>query len=284
MVTSAVSADHPEVAAAHAAGIPVLKRARALGDWVASGTVVAIAGTHGKTTTTAMTTDILAGAGRNPTGLVGGRVLGWESNLRFGSDDLFVVEADEYDRSFLTLTPDVTVITNVEADHLDIYGDVAGNHMNSRYASKWKDYRTRARWASDTVHRIGIGIAAAPLAKAPQPIVRTEPGATPVDTYHIRIAWRGANGANGAGSDVLIYTVDQDGLPAVRAEAAPDNAVGYDVYIGNEADSISRQNLALVAPGDEWTPPTTGLIAGEAPPDGQSPDWFVRNDRVFLRG
>lgn len=126
IVTSAVPADHPEIVRAREAGIPVVKRAKALGDWVSSGTLVAVAGTHGKSTTTAMATDILARAGQNPTGLVGGRVLGWESNLRFGSDDLFVVEADEYDRSFLTLTPDVAVVTNVEADHLDIYGDYAG--------------------------------------------------------------------------------------------------------------------------------------------------------------
>ena len=126
VVTSAVPADHPEVLAATEAGIPVVKRARALGDWVASGTLVAVAGTHGKTTTTAMATEILANAGCDPTGLVGGRVTGWESNLRFGSDQLFVVEADEYDRSFLALQPDVAVITNVEADHLDVYGDFAG--------------------------------------------------------------------------------------------------------------------------------------------------------------
>jgi UDP-N-acetylmuramate--alanine ligase len=128
VVTSAVPADHPEILAATEAGIPVLKRATALGDWVASGTLVAVAGTHGKTTTTAMATEILAHAGCDPTGLVGGRVTGWESNLRFGSDQLFVVEADEYDRSFLALQPDVAVITNVEADHLDVYGDFAGVH------------------------------------------------------------------------------------------------------------------------------------------------------------
>ncbi|MDH3421994.1 MAG: UDP-N-acetylmuramate--L-alanine ligase, partial [Gemmatimonadota bacterium] len=126
VVTSAVPSDHPELLAARSAGVPVVKRARALGDWVASGTVVAVAGTHGKTTTTAMATEILAGVGLDPTGLVGGRVTGWQSNLRFGSDRLFVVEADEYDRSFLTLLPDVAIITNVEADHLDIYGDLAG--------------------------------------------------------------------------------------------------------------------------------------------------------------
>ena len=126
VVTAAVPSDHPELIAAREAGIPVLKRAEALGSWVNHGIVIGIAGTHGKTTTTAMTTDILATAGMDPTGLVGGRVNRWGGNLRFGSKDLFVVEADEYDRSFLTLSPDVAVVTNMEADHLDIYGDLDG--------------------------------------------------------------------------------------------------------------------------------------------------------------
>jgi len=126
VITSAVPHDHPEIAAARSAGIPVLKRAEALGGWVASGKIVAVAGTHGKTTTTAMTTEVLVRAGLNPTGLVGGRVAAWEGNLRFGSPDLYVVEADEYDRSFHRLTPDIAIVTNVEADHLDVYGDYAG--------------------------------------------------------------------------------------------------------------------------------------------------------------
>ncbi|MGE0159064.1 MAG: UDP-N-acetylmuramate--L-alanine ligase [Gemmatimonadales bacterium] len=126
VITSAVPQDHPELLAARRAGIPVLKRAEALGAWVASGTVVAVAGTHGKTTTTAMSTEVLARADRDPTGLVGGRVAAWDGNLRYGSPSLYVVEADEYDRSFHQLTPDIAVITNVEADHLDIYGDYAG--------------------------------------------------------------------------------------------------------------------------------------------------------------
>jgi UDP-N-acetylmuramate--alanine ligase len=126
IVTAAVPKDHPEIMAARAAGIPVLKRAEALGAWVSGGTVIGIAGTHGKTTTTAMATEILAAADMDPTGLVGGRVNAWGGNLRFGSGDLFVVEADEYDRSFLTLSPDVAVVTNLEADHLDIYGDLDG--------------------------------------------------------------------------------------------------------------------------------------------------------------
>lgn len=124
--TAAVPEDHPELAAARAAGVPVMKRAEALGRWVGRGSVLAVAGTHGKTSTTAMLTGVLEAAGLDPTGLVGGHVDHWGGNLRAGADDLFVVEADEFDRSFLHLRPTVAVVTNVEADHLDIYGDFAG--------------------------------------------------------------------------------------------------------------------------------------------------------------
>ncbi|MGH7649078.1 MAG: UDP-N-acetylmuramate--L-alanine ligase, partial [Gemmatimonadaceae bacterium] len=89
------------------------------------GALIAIAGTHGKTTTSVMATEALAAAGRDPTGVIGGRVPSWGGNLRFGGDDVFVVEADEYDRSFLALAPTVAVVTNLEADHLDIYADLA---------------------------------------------------------------------------------------------------------------------------------------------------------------
>jgi UDP-N-acetylmuramate--alanine ligase len=126
IVTAAVPQDHPEIQEARELGIPVMKRAEALGGWVNRGTVVAVAGTHGKTTTTAMATEVLAVAGMNPTGLVGGRVGSWKSNLRFGSDELFVVEADEYDRSFHHLRPTVAVLNNLEADHLDTFRDLEG--------------------------------------------------------------------------------------------------------------------------------------------------------------
>ena len=125
VVTSALPKTHPELERARELGVPVIRRAEALGEAVSGGDLVAIAGTHGKTTTTVMTTEALHAGARQPTGIVGGRVGTWGGNLRYGSDRLFVVEADEYDRSFLALTPTVAVITNVEADHLDIYTDLA---------------------------------------------------------------------------------------------------------------------------------------------------------------
>lgn len=126
VVSAAVPTEHPELAAAREAGIPVWKRARALGEWVDQGSVVAVAGTHGKTTTTAMITDILALAGRDPTGFVGGRVAAWGGHLRPGGEHLFVVEADEFDRSFHHLHPSIALVTNLDADHLDIYGNLEG--------------------------------------------------------------------------------------------------------------------------------------------------------------
>ncbi len=125
VVTSAMPKEHPELVRARELGIPVIRRAEALGEVTAERELVGIAGTHGKTTTTVMTATALAAAGRDPTALVGGRVAAWEGNLRAGGDALYVVEADEYDRSFLALTPTVAVVTNIEADHLDIYSDLA---------------------------------------------------------------------------------------------------------------------------------------------------------------
>src|SRR5207249_50264 len=126
VVTAAVAGDHPELERARALGVPVVRRADALGQAVAGGIVVAVAGTHGKTTTTVMVTEALTAAGRNPTGLAGGRVAAWGGNARIGGRELFVVEADEFDRAFLSLAPTVAVVNNVEADHLECYdGSVA---------------------------------------------------------------------------------------------------------------------------------------------------------------
>src|SRR2546423_289668 len=126
VVTAAVPGDHPELERARALGIPVVRRADALSQVVAGGTVVAVAGTHGKTTPTVMVTEALAAAGRDPTGLAGGRVARWGGNARVGGRELYVVEADEFDRAFLSLAPTVAVVNNVEADHLECYGGSAG--------------------------------------------------------------------------------------------------------------------------------------------------------------
>lgn len=122
--TSAAGPDNPEVREARSKGIPTVRRADLLGQMTSGHRVVGVTGTHGKTTTTAMAGGILEAADLDPTVLVGGIVRGPERNLRPGSQMLWAVEADEFDRSFLTLRPEVAVVTSLEADHLDCYGDM----------------------------------------------------------------------------------------------------------------------------------------------------------------
>ncbi len=122
--SSAVPPAAPELEAAREAGVPVLKRARALGAVLAGRPVAGVAGTHGKTTITAMTGRALEAAGLDPTVVVGGEVEAWDGYARAGRGEWAVVEADEYDRSFLELDPWLAVVSSLEAEHLDTYGGV----------------------------------------------------------------------------------------------------------------------------------------------------------------
>ena len=121
VVSSAIPEDNVEIQVAQADGIPVLKRPAFLGRMMDDKQCVAVAGTHGKTTTTAMISTVLLETERDPTFIVGGVISALGTNARAGESDLFVIEADEYDRTFLSLKPQVAVITNVEHDHPDCY-------------------------------------------------------------------------------------------------------------------------------------------------------------------
>jgi len=123
--TPAVPADLKEFEALRHRNVPILKRAEALGKVSERHFTIAIAGTHGKTTTTAMTAHILNASGTNTTAFIGGVANNFNSNLLLGNvdDSVLVAEADEYDRSFLHLHPNISVINSIDADHLDVYGD-----------------------------------------------------------------------------------------------------------------------------------------------------------------
>jgi UDP-N-acetylmuramate--alanine ligase len=127
--SSAVRDDNVEVLAAKHAGIPVLKRADFLAELLADRDVIAIAGTHGKTTTTAMIAWILTRSGQDPSYLIGGMVTNLGRNARAGNGKAFVIEADEYDRMFLGIRPRVAVVTNVEYDHPDCFPNPQDLHL-----------------------------------------------------------------------------------------------------------------------------------------------------------
>ncbi len=121
VVSSAVRADNMEVAAARERHIPVVPRALMLAELMRLKQGIAIAGTHGKTTTTSLVASVLAEGGLDPTFVIGGRLNAAGSNARLGAGDFIVVEADESDASFLQLQPVIAVVTNIDADHMDTY-------------------------------------------------------------------------------------------------------------------------------------------------------------------
>src|SRR5206468_1889664 len=210
VVTAAVAGDHPELERARALGIPVVRRADALGQAVAGGIVVAVAGTHGKTTTTVMVTEALAAAGRNPTGLAGGRVAWWGGNARLGGRDLYVVEADEFDRAFLALAPTVAVVNNVEADHLECYG---GSDRRGPGAGS----RSRAlRHGARTLYRRGAAVRAG------------RGGARGDGGGRLRASPHGGAGHAGGGAPGVPASAGGGGVPAapVLAHRAARRSVG----------------------------------------------------------
>ncbi|MFO1323005.1 MAG: UDP-N-acetylmuramate--L-alanine ligase [Burkholderiales bacterium] len=121
VVSTAVAADNPEVVAARERGIPVVPRALMLAELMRLKQGIAVAGTHGKTTTTSLVASVLAEGGLDPTFVIGGRLLSADANARLGKGEFLVAEADESDASFLYLTPVLAVVTNIDADHMETY-------------------------------------------------------------------------------------------------------------------------------------------------------------------
>ena len=126
VVSTAVAPDNPEVAAAREHGVPVVPRALMLAELMRFKQGIAVAGTHGKTTTTSLVASVLAEGGLDPTFVIGGRLLAAGANARLGTGDYLVAEADESDASFLHLTPTIAVVTNVDQDHMETYGHDLG--------------------------------------------------------------------------------------------------------------------------------------------------------------
>jgi len=124
VISSAISPDNPEIITAQERGIPVIRRAEMLAELMRQKYGIAVSGTHGKSTTTSIIGEILTIAGLDPTVIVGGRVVNLGTSAQLGTGEFLVAEADEFDKSFLRLTPTIAVVTNVEREHMDCYVDM----------------------------------------------------------------------------------------------------------------------------------------------------------------
>ena len=151
VISAAVKYANPEVVQARALKIPVIPRAEMLAELMRLKYGIAVAGTHGKTTTTSLIATILARAGMDPTAVIGGKVHAIGSSVRLGPGELLVAEADESDGTFLLLNPAIAVVTNIDPEHLDYYGDM------DRVRSAYLEFTNRVPFYGVSVVCLEIG-------------------------------------------------------------------------------------------------------------------------------
>jgi UDP-N-acetylmuramate--alanine ligase len=137
VISSAVKADNPEVIAARGRLVPVVPRALMLAELMRLKQGIAVAGTHGKTTTTSLVASVLAEGGLDPTFVIGGRLESAGANARLGGGEFIVAEADESDASFLHLQPVISVVTNIDADHMETY-DHSLDKLKQAFVDLWR--------------------------------------------------------------------------------------------------------------------------------------------------
>jgi len=234
VTSSAVRDENPEVAAARERKVPVVPRALMLAELMRLRQGVAVAGTHGKTTTTSLVASVLAEGGLDPTFVIGGRLEAAGSNARLGAGEFIVAEADESDASFLYLQPVVAVVTNIDADHMETYG-----HSMDRLRQAFVDFLQRLPF-----YGVAVLCADDPNLRAVMPQLTK-----PVTTYglapdaHVRaldvaaaggqMRFRAAYGAEGKGGEITV-TLNLPGVHNVR-NALAAIAVGLELGVPEAA-------------------------------------------------
>ena len=206
VTSTAVKSDNPEVIAARARRVPVVPRAVMLAELMRLRKGIAIAGTHGKTTTTSLVTSVLAAAGVDPTFVIGGRLASAGANSRLGAGEYIVVEADESDASFLNLMPVLSVVTNIDADHMDTYG-----HDFARLKAAFVDFLHRMPF-----YGAAILCGDDPGVRSIVPMI-----SRPVVTY-------------GLGPDVQVRAVDVQALPG-----------GQMRFVAQRRNGVAMPDLAI---------------------------------------
>ncbi|MBI5270086.1 MAG: UDP-N-acetylmuramate--L-alanine ligase [Burkholderiales bacterium] len=245
VVSTAVKGDNPEVIAARARRVPVVPRAVMLAELMRLKRGIAIAGTHGKTTTTSLVTSVLAEAGVDPTFVIGGKLNSAGAHSRLGAGDFIVVEADESDASFLNLMPILSVVTNIDADHMDTYG-----HDFARLKQAFVDFLHRMPFYGAAIVCIDD-----PGVRSIVPMV-----SRPVVTY-------------GFGEDAQVRAVDVQALPGgqMRFTCERRNGVAMpplEITLNLPGEHNVRNALAAIAVATELELPDAPIARALAAFDG----------------
>ncbi len=163
------------------------------------------------------------------------------------------------------------------------YRDAYHRQMNDRYRAKWVEYERRARWAWDALVETGLGMALDPIRRAEKPQLAAVAAQASAATYYVRATWENASGQEGSPSELVMLAVGEGMTVMVSVPGAPANAAGWNVYAGQTAADLSKQNAARLGVGEMWTA-AAGLIAGAPPGNGQAPMYYLRTGRTILRG
>jgi UDP-N-acetylmuramate--alanine ligase len=241
VTSTAVKGDNPEVIAARAKRVPVVPRAVMLAELMRLKQGIAIAGTHGKTTTTSLVTSVLHEAGVDPTFVIGGKLESAGTNSRLGAGEFIVVEADESDASFLNLMPILSVVTNIDADHMDTYG-----HDFARLKGAFVEFLHRMPFYGSA-----ILCGDDPGVRSIIPLV-----SRPVVTY-------------GMGADVQVRAVDVQALPGGQMTFTCQRRNGVampdlEITLNLPGEHNVRNALAAIAVGTELELPDAPIVAALA--------------------
>ena len=242
VVSTAVKETNPEVIAARAKKLPVVPRALMLAELMRMKRGIAIAGTHGKTTTTSLVASVLAEGGLDPTFVIGGRLLAAGSNARLGTGEFLVAEADESDASFLHLSPTLAVITNIDVDHMETY-----EHRIDRLHQAFVDFAHRLPFYGSLYACIDDAGVASILPRVVKPVV-TYGLSAEADIHATRIEAHGATmqfTAIRAGHADLSVTVKVAGLHNVRNTLAAI-AIAQDLGVADDAIARALKNFGGV--------------------------------------
>ncbi|HWR50774.1 MAG TPA: hypothetical protein VN428_06685 [Bryobacteraceae bacterium] len=161
------------------------------------------------------------------------------------------------------------------------FRDAYHSQLNDRHLPKWKEYERRAKWASEALFQLGVGLMYSPIPKPGLPVLKAMPGSLPAGLYYVRTTWARSGGAEGAPSDIAVLSAPGPTGVEVRCTAAPSGVAGWNVYAGESLADITLQNDVPLTPAHPWTIPVTGLRAGRASVNEQQPDTMVKRLRTF---
>jgi hypothetical protein len=165
-----------------------------------------------------------------------------------------------------------------------VYQDAYNSQLNDRYAGKRDQYHERVRWAYEKLVQNGLGIVQLPVSKAETPAVTAAAGAMPDGTYYVTMSWVNREGAEGSSAAPALMTTAGSTMAVAPAGPAPQNAIGWNVYVGEAPDGMVLQNTSTISAGATWVQPNQLLTTGRNPGHGQKASYTQPIPRVIERG